>query len=244
MEGSAMRYSVFIKLLPSLVQVVGLPVGALLAYHLGLRTYRKQKSMEECRRRYLTEGLDALTKDFGRSLAAAHRNWATAVWLAETLRQVAVNRKLASLLSFPAEVEGFASPTTGLDQLDQVEEPLGTEALRHWFFQADADMTNMRLSMTFRILPLFRAYLGNPGAFSQDPSCTANHLSEEADKHLHSAKRHEPLLQHLLKLSRELWKAGISFESIHEVQSRPEVLSIREAIEAGWAKIEKVEPKE
>jgi hypothetical protein len=224
-------------MVPLIVQAASIFAAALLAYCLGLRSYKKQKSMEECRKKYIEEGVDALIDDLSRSVATVHRNWAAGVWAANLSKDLPKDEGARKGIVLPRLFEQHREAGMGLTFLHRVEDLLGTHTFYDWYFEANADFLGMQLFAALDVDLALRHFVEHPEFYEGNAEALLGSVHKQLDSFRGRCRRHEGLLEALQELSRTLWASHLDFDEVPSVRNRPKVVEIRKVIETRWANL-------
>ncbi len=229
-----------VEVLQALVPLFAVLLGVYLTYYLGRKAYKERKAVEECRQKYLTEGVDLLKSDLEHMVGAFNRNWVTVLFQLERLGTLPDDQAILARSSLLMEVESFEPPTMGLGPLCRAEELLGMErppeksALRKWHFSALADHSGAREGMVRDVAQVAK----DPSLVAGSKDRFVKAFKEELEKRRRECQRHELLLGQLTELSSILWQGGISYDNLSSIPCWPRVVEISQAISKGYGEIE------
>lgn len=219
--------------------IVGVLISAIVLYKLGIRAYRKQKSIEECRLNYIDQGIEALKQELVESQSTFRWNWGRALTLLKHVR----DWKKGGFQVKPEDIADnfitYRPKSLGLNSFDKVEELLDDDIATKWFLVALTDLNLASFFFTLDLAVFVKKFLEDPEKSPADGKTFSERYFEELEKHSNTQHRHYNLTECLGKLSRRIRFMQISYEDLPKVKGDEEVKEIVKKMNDDFKVIEK-----
>lgn len=225
--------------------LVGILASALLLYLLGIRAYRRQKSLEECRKKYVEEGLEALYDEVAAAYASFYLNWQRALQLLRLMRDWDSQKFIADPNKIERGFISYSPKSLGIGCFYKVVELLRDDTLRKWsldFFGEVSTQQTMYFEQEFRLD--FESFLNTP---NKDPDLCKrayarhyeklNQISEKIDK------KFEFLEHYLAEIINIVRRKQISYETMSKLKDDQQIKNLLDAIRIEFQKTQDAEQK-
>jgi hypothetical protein len=224
--------------------LAGILISAYLAYRFGIKAYRKQKSIEECRKKYVDEGLEALYDELATAYTAFRLNWQRAHQLLRLMRDWDSETFTFDKDKVENKFISYSPRNLALSCFHKVNELLGDDTLGKWSMAFFGELL-MQNAIYFE-----QEFFINFERFLNTPNKNRKLCKEAYDRHYKKLSEIQQeihkklnLLDYLGKIISCVRHKQISYETMRKLKEDQEIKNLLDAVRAEFQKIQDDEQK-
>ncbi len=219
--------------------LLGIVFGAILVYWFGLKTFRKQRSYDEFRKKYVDEGLEALYNELAGAHSAFQINWERAHQLLRLVRDWQIIGYVVDVSRLDRKFDIYRPRNLAYNYLYKVNYLVGDETITRWTAYFFGELSGMQTfyfqqDLFLNIENFFKIKEKSKGEckeFYQRQNNKLEQLKKKINGHL-------KLLDWVGYLTNYIRSLKISCSEIPTLRRKPEIKQIIENIKADFEKIQ------
>ncbi|MBI3655538.1 MAG: hypothetical protein HY232_03855 [Acidobacteria bacterium] len=219
-------------LVDSIAKVAPIVVGAYLAYYFSYKSYRKQKGMEECRKKYLDEGLELCHSELAKVLASVEYNWTIAMNVLRQFRHVSGSSIKLSREDIRESFTPYFPQGFGFEYLDKVNHLIGDDVITRCTFRLLADLNGFMFFLKNDLDIAVEKFLKEPESCKAKPTSEeiAQEYKQALDKEKEKLEQYHALRNYVWKLTEVMRRKELSYETLEKIRCDNDVKEIISAV--------------
>ena len=194
-----------------IISIISALFSSYLTYFFGFRGYLKQKTREEIRENYITDGIDKVIKILSRASFLCDFNFGKAMRVIEYLEKSLMDRKLGSEVVKKVFSEMQTITVAPPPEIYKIQLLTGKhQTLFSWIIEALADYSKYIDYLRHELFLEVNLYFQHPEKFRGKEQTFFEKLKERILEIYKTTSLNEPLKAHLLNLRIRVDEIGIS----------------------------------